>query len=61
MFTLNNTIKTKEDARSLAIDWQNWVSTQSLSYGEMFEYENFFRNLGEQFNLTEEFIENGII
>lgn len=45
MFTLNNTIKTKEDARSLAIEWQNWVSTQSLSYGEMFEYENFFEIL----------------
>ena len=61
MFTLNNTIKTKEDARSLAIQWQNWVSEQNLSYGEIFEYENFFRNLGEQFDLTEEFIENGII
>ena len=41
MFTLNNTIKTKEDARSLAIQWQNWVSEQNLSYGEIFEYENF--------------------
>lgn len=62
MFTLNNTIKTKEDARSLAIQWQNWVSEQNfVTHGAMFEYENFFRNLGEQFDLTEEFKENGII
>jgi hypothetical protein len=58
---MQNTIKTKEDARNYAIQWQNWQSTQSLSYSEVLEYQNYFSELGEQFNLTEEFKENGII
>lgn len=50
-----------DEARQFAIDWQNWASTQSLSYGELAEYQAYFVQLAERFNLTEEFKENGII
>jgi len=49
------------DARNYAIDWQNWASNQSLSYGELFGFQNIFRKLGKRFGLTHEFKENGII
>lgn len=54
-------IKTKEEARTMAIDYQNWASEQSMSYGELVEYQNYFEKLGKKFGLKEEFKENGII
>lgn len=51
----------EEEARQYAIDWQNWVSEQNLSYSELAEWQAEFAEIGEQFNLTEEFKENGII
>lgn len=54
-------IKTEEEARQAALDFQNWVSEESLSYGELSEYSGYFETLGKKFNLTEEFKENGII
>lgn len=56
-----NTIKTEAEARQLAIDWQNWMSTQSLSYSEICDWEDLFRKLGRDFGLTVEFNENGIL
>lgn len=55
------TPKTKEEARQYAIDWQNWQSEQSLSYSELAEWQAEFERIGKEFDLTEEFIENGII
>lgn len=55
------TPKTQDEARQYAIDWQNWASDQSLSYGELAEWGAIFSELGERFDLTEEFKENGII
>jgi len=52
---------TQEDARQQAIEWQHWQSEQSLSYVELIEWEEHFAALGEKFQLTEEFQENGII
>lgn len=52
---------TQDEARQQAIDWQNWASEQSLSYGELAEYQSYFATLANKFNLTEEFQENGII
>ena len=52
--------KTKEEARQYAIEWQEWQSNQSLSYGEMNEWQNEFERIGKEFDLTEEFRENGI-
>lgn len=55
------TIKTKEQARQFGIDWQHWASDKNLSYGELIIFENKLRKLAKQFNLVEEFKENGII
>jgi len=52
---------TKEEARQYAIDWQNWQSEQNLSYGELEEWNQFFVNLADKFDLVDEFKENGII
>lgn len=52
---------TKDEARQYAIDWQNWVSVQNLSYAEIAEWQAYFEMVGEKFDLTEEFKENGII
>jgi hypothetical protein len=54
-------VKIEEDAQDLAIGWQEWSSNQSLSYEEISEWQRYFEELGEKFNLTEEFRENGII
>lgn len=55
------TITNKEDARQYAIDWQHWASEQSLSFGELYDWQSLFRRLADRYNLTEEFKENGII
>ena len=54
-------VKTEEDARDLAIGYQEWASNQALSYEELFAWTSYFEELGEKFNLTAEFKENGII
>lgn len=54
-------IESVGEAQDIAIEWQNWASDQSLSYGELAEYQSYFVELGEKFWLTEEFKENGII
>ncbi len=54
-------IKTAEEARQYAIDWQNWQSEQSLNYGEAMEWQEYFNKLADKFDLVDEFKENGII
>ena len=54
-------VKTKEDARTMAMDYQMWASEQNLSYGEVSTYQNYFEQLGKKFKLTKEFKENGVI
>jgi RAB protein geranylgeranyltransferase component A len=54
-------IKTKEEARTMAIDYQNWASRENLSYSEIAKHQDYFEKLGKKFKLTEEFKENGII
>lgn len=54
-------IKTEEEARQTAIDFQLWVSEENLSYSEIAEWGGYFETLAKKFNLTEEFEENGII
>lgn len=56
------TITTEEQARQLAIDWQQWASEQSLSWGESSLWSDFFSVLVAKFpGLEEEFKENGIL
>ena len=57
---LDTTITTQDEARQYAIDWQNWSAEQSLSYGELAEWQAKFELLGRKFDLLEEFNENGI-
>lgn len=54
-------IKSKDQAEQKAIDWQVWMSEQNLSYSELSEWQYYFEQLANKFNLTEEFRENGII
>jgi hypothetical protein len=56
-----NEIKTQGEARSLGIEFQNWASNNSLSYGELINYQNDLKTIAEKFDLIEEFKENGII
>lgn len=54
--------KSADEARDLAIEWQQWQSEQSLSYGELAEWQGVFTELADRFpELAEEFAENGII
>lgn len=54
-------ITTADEARQFAIDWQTWQADQSLSYGELAEWQGVFSSLAHKFGLEEEFKENGII
>lgn len=54
-------ITTAEEARDYAIEWQQWASEQSLSYGELAEWQEIFEELADRFDLHDEFSENGII
>lgn len=55
-------IKTKEEAREYAIEWQSWVSKKkSIYYSELAEWNDIFWKLGKKFHLIREFKENGII
>jgi hypothetical protein len=55
------TIKTKEEARQIAIDWQSWQSKRSISYGELSQWQGYFLTLAGKFGLKKEFKENGIV
>jgi transcription initiation factor TFIIIB Brf1 subunit/transcription initiation factor TFIIB len=50
-----------DTAQQVAIDWQNWASNQSLSYGELASWTSKLEAIATKFNLTDEFKENGII
>lgn len=54
-------IKSKEEARQQAIDWQYWAGEQNLSYSEIADWAGYFRTLGKKYGLLKEFKENGIL
>ena len=54
-------VKTAEEAREQAIDWQNEFSNKSMSWSEVIEAAAHFEKLAKKFGLTKEFQENGII
>jgi hypothetical protein len=54
-------IKTKDEARQYAIDLQKWASKKSLSYGEICRQQDELEKIAKEFDLIEEFKENGII
>ena len=54
-------LKNKDEARQIAIKWQNWASKRNLSYGELAEWQAYFISLARKFHLVREFKENAII
>ena len=50
-----------DEAREQAIDWQDWQSKQSLSYEELLNWQEHFVSVAKDYDLVEEFKENGII
>jgi hypothetical protein len=54
-------IKTREQARQKAIDWQIWAAERSMSYADLIKWNEYFTELAKKFRLKTEFKENGII
>lgn len=54
-------VMTAEEATDLAIGWQMWMGEQSLSWGELAEWQGYFEGLADKFDLHDEFKENGIV
>jgi hypothetical protein len=54
-------VKSQDEARQIAIDWQTSLQDESPSYSELAEDQVYFELLAKQFDLVEEFKENGII
>ena len=54
-------IKTQAEARQFAIDWQNWSEGERFSWGDVFFWAKEFEFLANEFDLVEEFTENGIL
>ena len=53
--------KRKAKARQEAIEFQTDIFPNSnLSWGELYEWQQYFRSLGRRFGLMKEFKENGI-
>lgn len=52
--------KKKKKAREKAIEWQERLVEQSISYGELVIAQSVFEQLGRRFGLLTEFRENGI-
>lgn len=54
-----------DTVRNFAIDWQDWASQQSLSYGEMAVWQSCIEQLADEADmtgeLTKELKENGIL
>lgn len=59
---LLNTIKSADQARDLAIEWQGWQSEQALYQSEAIDWSGFWQSVVERFpELEDEFKENAII
>lgn len=54
-------VKSADEARQLAMRWQSKLPDTTMSWGEVAEWGLYFTELGERFNLMEEFKENGIL
>ena len=52
---------TREEAIDYAIEWQTWSSNVSMSWSEVYDWQEVFEMLANKFDLVEEFKENLII
>ena len=57
---VNNYQNAKEKARRKAMDWQDFFSENSMSWGELAYWQEYFERLGKRYGLLTEFRENGI-
>ena len=57
---VNNYQVAKENARQKAIDWQDYFSETSMSWGELAYWQSYFERLGKKYGLLTEFRENCI-
>ena len=51
----------KENARQIAIDWQEVHSQENQSWADVQEAQTYLERLAKKYGLTKEFKENGII
>jgi hypothetical protein len=56
-----NEIKTKEEARQYAIDWQREMSEKKITMSELIEEQQKMLDLALNWGLVEEFTNEGII
>lgn len=56
----NNYQVAKENARQKSIDWQDYFSETSMSWGELAYWQEYFEKLGKRYGLLTEFRENCI-
>ena len=54
-------LKTADEATEHAKDFQNWASEQSLSLGELIDWQDYFEAIAKKFDLIDEFKENGVL
>ena len=52
---------TQAEARDYAIDYQVWASEQDISYSELVAWQDHLHTIALEFDLLDEFKENGII
>ena len=50
----------KSEAREQAIDWQDWLSENSVSYEGLAIASDYFERQGRRYGLLQEFRENAI-
>ena len=50
----------KEQVRQEAIDWQDWLSENSVSYEGLAIASDYFEKTGRRYGLLQEFRENAI-
>jgi hypothetical protein len=54
-------VHTKDEAVNKAIEFQTWQSNQIISLKDVINWASYFENLAREFNLEDEFLENGLI
>ncbi len=55
-------VQSANEARDLAIDWQHWQCNQSMSWGDVADWQGYFETLVQKFpELKDEFKANAIV
>lgn len=54
-------VRSKDEARQYAIDWQMWASEAPLYLTELVDWYDEFTKIGKRWGLLREFREEGIL